>query len=50
VVKQPDANPLDSPDKKNEGVPPPANMDNGNAMPILNKGTIEKEEFKKPKK
>jgi hypothetical protein len=50
VVKQPDANPLDSPDKKNEGVPPQANMDNGNAMPILNKGTIEKEEFKKPKK
>lgn len=50
VVKQPDANPLDSPDQKSEGVPPPANMDNGNAMPILNKGTIEKEEFKKPKK
>ena len=48
-VKQPDANPLDSPDQKNEGVPPPANMDNGNAMPILNKGTIDKEEFKKPK-
>lgn len=50
VVKQPDTNPLDLPDQKNEGVPPPANMDNGNAMPILNKGAIDKEEFKKPKK
>lgn len=50
VSKQPDGNPLDSPDQKNEGVPPPSNMDNGNAMPILNKGAIDKEEFKKPKK
>jgi hypothetical protein len=40
---------LDAPDQKNEGVPPP-NMDGENAMPILNKGAIDNEEFKKPKK
>ena len=50
IKKQVDPNPLDSPDKKNEGAPPPANMDIGNPMPILNKGTIEKEELIKPKK
>ncbi len=49
--KQADSDPLDSPDKKNEGVPPPANMDNGNITPVLiNKGAIEKEELTKPNK
>lgn len=49
--KQTDSDPLDSPDKKNEGVPPPANMDNGNITPVLiNKGAIEKEELTKPNK
>ena len=49
--KQADSDPLDSPDKKNEGVPPPANMDSGNITPVLiNKGAIEKEELTKPNK
>jgi hypothetical protein len=49
VKKQTGSNQLDSPDQKNEGFSPPENMDNRNAMPILNKGSIDKEEFKKPK-
>ncbi len=49
-IKQDKSNPLDSPDQKNEGVPPPVNMDSGNPVPSLNKGAINKEEFKKPNK
>ena len=48
IKKENTTNPLDAPDQKNEGAPPP-NMDGGNAMPVLNKGTIEKEELTKPK-
>jgi len=48
--KQADKDPLDSPDKKNEGVPPPTNMDSIDVAPALNKGPIEKEELIKPKK
>ena len=43
--------PTDSKDQKNEGLPPPANMDSRNIAPVLiKKGTIEKEELIKPKK
>ena len=49
-IKQDKSNPLDSPDQKNEGAPPPVNMDSGNPVPSLNKGAINKEEFKKPNK
>ena len=42
--------PVDLPVQKNEGIPPPANINSGNNTPILNKAVIEKEEFKKPKK
>lgn len=47
--KQSVPNPLDAPDNKNEGAPPP-NMDNGNTMQVLNNGTIEKEQLTKPNK
>lgn len=42
--------PVDLPVQKNEGIPPPANINSGNNTPILNKAVIDKEEFKKPKK
>jgi hypothetical protein len=42
--------PVDLPVQKNEGIPPPDNNNSGNNTPILNNTTINKEEFKKPKK
>lgn len=41
---------LNAPDKNNEGVPPPANMDGLDVAPAINKTTSEKEDLIKPKK
>ncbi len=48
LIKQTAPNPLDSPDQKNDGFTPPANSERPNAMPILHKGSIDKEELKTP--
>jgi hypothetical protein len=49
--KQAEAVPVESQEKKNEGVPPPVNMGNDNNTPVLiNKGAMGKEELIKPNK
>ena len=48
IIKQTAPYPLDSPDQKNDGFTPPANSERPNAMPILHKGSIDKEELKTP--
>jgi hypothetical protein len=37
--------PVDLPVQKNEGIPPPDNINSGNNTPILNNTTINKEEL-----
>jgi len=48
IITEP--NPMDSQDQKKEEVSPSEILDSGNNSQILNKGTIEKEQFIKPNK